>query len=84
MIVCKEMYFLFQTSISSDHSHTILTGVLKVLLHCLNCSQSERVLQSMFPTQRSIVAKVSVCHLQSGFGCLRRPLYLKVMEKLNT
>ena len=58
----NEMYCIlisFQTSISSDHSHTILTGVLKVLLHSLNCPQSERVLQSMFPTQRSIVAKVS-------------------------
>ncbi|XP_028405418.1 dedicator of cytokinesis protein 7-like [Dendronephthya gigantea] len=57
MIILDTLENIVETSISSDHSHTILSGVLKVLLHCLNCYQSERVLQSMFPTQRSIVAK---------------------------
>ena len=36
----------------------VLSGVLRVLLHSLNCNQSEGVLQNIFATQRSIVYKV--------------------------
>ena len=44
---------------TSDSLRVVLSGILRVLLHCLNCNQSEIVLQNMFATQRSIVYKVS-------------------------
>lgn len=48
---------------TSDSLRVVLSGILRVLLHCLNCNQSVIVLQNMFATQRSIVYKVSIMFL---------------------
>ena len=50
---------LFQTVSTSESLRVVLSGILRVLLHSLNCNQSERVLQNIFATQRSIVYKVT-------------------------
>ncbi|XP_068675223.1 dedicator of cytokinesis protein 7-like [Montipora foliosa] len=56
-IVLDSLEHLVQTVATSDSLRVVLSGILRVLLHCLNCNQSERVLQNMFSTQRSIVYK---------------------------
>ncbi|XP_015776632.1 PREDICTED: dedicator of cytokinesis protein 7-like [Acropora digitifera] len=56
-IVLDSLEHLVQTVTTSDSLRVVLSGILRVLLHCLNCNQSEIVLQNMFATQRSIVYK---------------------------
>lgn len=43
----------------SDTLQSLLSFILRVLLHCLSLNQSSIVLQNMFATQRSLVSKVS-------------------------
>ncbi len=50
---------------SSEMLSSILALVLRVLLHALGLNQSTTVLQNMFATQRSLVAKV--CNLYTNY-----------------
>ncbi|KAJ7372911.1 Dedicator of cytokinesis protein 6 [Desmophyllum pertusum] len=56
-IVLDTLEYLVQTVSTSESLRVVLSGILRVLLHALNCNQSEIVLQNMFATQRSIVYK---------------------------
>ncbi|XP_073227641.1 dedicator of cytokinesis protein 7-like isoform X3 [Porites lutea] len=56
-IVLDALEQLVQTVASSDTLRVVLSGILRVLLHSLSCNQSERVLQNLFASQRSIVYK---------------------------
>ena len=50
----------WQIILSQDSLQNLLTGVLKVLLHCLAINQSSYVLQHVFATQRALVTKVCI------------------------
>ncbi|XP_027052730.1 dedicator of cytokinesis protein 7-like, partial [Pocillopora damicornis] len=56
-IVLDTLEHLVQTVSSSESLRVVLSGILRVLLHSLSYNQSERVLQNIFATQRSIVYK---------------------------
>nr|XP_018911108.1 PREDICTED: dedicator of cytokinesis protein 7 [Bemisia tabaci] len=56
-IVLDILEQIVQMSAQVDHFQSLLTAVLKVLLHALSRNQSTCVLFSMFATQRSIVFK---------------------------
>lgn len=58
---CPTVYF--QIVQSSDSLQSLLSFILRVLLHLLSLNQSSLVLQSIFATQRSLVAKVCFDHL---------------------
>ncbi|XP_048582972.1 dedicator of cytokinesis protein 7-like [Nematostella vectensis] len=57
MVVLDTLELIVKTVSKSESLRVILSGVLRVLLHCLSSNQSKRTLQNMFNTQRSIVYK---------------------------
>ena len=60
MVVLDMLELIIAVVHSADCLQNALSYVLKVLLHGMGLNQSSNVLQNMFATQRSLVAKVGI------------------------
>ncbi|XP_038627245.1 dedicator of cytokinesis protein 6 isoform X6 [Tachyglossus aculeatus] len=57
LVVLDTLEVIVQTVILTEAKESVLSGVLKVLLHSLGCTQSALFLQHCFATQRALVCK---------------------------
>ncbi|XP_077186092.1 dedicator of cytokinesis protein 6 isoform X3 [Paroedura picta] len=57
MVVLDTLEIIVQTVILSEAKESVLSGVLRVLLHSMACTPSAAFLQHCFATQRALVSK---------------------------
>lgn len=57
LILLDTLELVVQVASTSEHHHSLLGSVLKVLLHALARNQSVLALQNLFATQRSLIFK---------------------------
>ncbi|XP_054859895.1 dedicator of cytokinesis protein 6 [Eublepharis macularius] len=57
MVVLDTLEIIVQTVILSEAKESVLSGVLRVLLHSMACTPSASFLQHCFATQRALVSK---------------------------